>query len=523
MKRTRGAETRHGRAALLAGTLVLTLAGFPALAASPAVGTATTASKILELVTNDTVEVGVVRGIATTDAGRHRPVTQAGVAFRGARAGESETEETQAEAYHDDDPSTPESDGASGFPPVDFSLPSDGSLVDGSLQIGALSAEAPDPLTALAHLSEVVLDADLSSGLVVAEGVGLDLSQTSRTVEAAASQRLSIDRLEVVPFSRLLDLQSLSLDDLVRLADIVDESGGLSDAVGDAKADLLSTVNSLLPSPAQLPSDVSLVTLLATAAGLIEDEEELSPLCPEVTQDACVVAALLDPLITALEGALDALEDELGELVLLTLEGLEAAVDAYADDDSAEGNWSLLDLGTVTVAGQTVADPGDLTDYIVAIDSALETLVGALRTVPGLENLTADLSGPSGSSQPAALSEDAYQTGSASMIALSFSLDTGEGASIPMAMELRVLALEAFAEHLPPGSIDDDSDPNGDDSDPNDDDDDSDSGPGVPNSGGGGPVFGRPPLAATGPGGFAALAIALLTMSARLAAWLKRG
>lgn len=385
----------------LCALLSLIAVGSPGIAATNGVGTGVGDVSILSVTQNlsgadQTVNIGTASGFATNDPPRNSlSNNKATVLLKLARAigvsvpdlsAYDVTANVECDAACQSSGKSASSSGAS----ETKTLPSPSQVATGQVVVGAKNAEAGRD-HALASLSQVSIDANVFDGLVAVSGASIDFSKLSNTSASSSSSTIGIDRLDVLPFGKILDLSTLSLDDLVSLANAIDPTGALAGPVDTAKTSLYDTINSELATLNSPPlslgitisSDMSMADLISVAQTISSN--------PLVATTLPAFKTALDAAIAALQSALDTLESTIAGISLLTLEGLSAGSKAEAFPDHAVASASVLDLGTVKVAGQTVAKPGDLTTYLNTIRSTVETLEAALKTVPVFSSLEIDI------------------------------------------------------------------------------------------------------------------------------------
>ncbi|MBW3589636.1 MAG: hypothetical protein KY429_09480 [Actinobacteria bacterium] len=357
-----------------------------------------------------------------------------------------------ASASYDADPSK-RSAGTDSPPAINVTA---SPLADLSVGATGLSAATPDPLTAVSSLVKATISADLVAGLVKLTDVKIDLSDESKVAGAKASQTASIDKIELVPLSAILDLTQLSLDDLLALADIADPSGAMSRTARDASDDLEDEINTLLSDPLActavqtlLPSasctvDSSMsVEDLVALADVVSSVEQTLPTCSGA--DICPVSDAL----AALNAALDALRDLLGALSLLSIEGLSAGVTASAFDTTSEASATVADLGTVKILGQEVLKSGTITEQLATVSAAVGVITAQLNSLIAALGLAVSISPFSTSTSTTP--DGSYQSAKSTVTALSVQVSTSGtvGAVLPLSMGVSVLSLNANAKHMP--------------------------------------------------------------------------
>jgi len=438
--------------ALLSALLLLALSAVsPAAESSPAVGSAENSVTLFSLTGPASVSLGLGLGSSSTDPAV-TPVATATARLAAAQIDGATHEAYSATASYDADPSK-RSDGTDSPPAVNVSAPP---IATVSLSATGLSAATPDPLTALSSLVKAEIDADLVLGLVKLTDAKIDLSDESNAVRAAASQTVSIDKLELVPLYKILDLTQLSLDDLLALADLIDPSGDTSKAAKDAREDLVAEINTLLSDPvvcaavqALLPSASCAVSSstsvddLVVLADVVSGVEQTLPTCS--TSDICPVTDAL----AALNAVLDALRDLLGALSLLSIEGLSAGVSATALDTTSNASASVADLGAVKVLGQVVLKAGTVGEQLATVNAAIGLVAGQLNSL--IANLGLSVSIAPFTTSTSTTPEGEYQSARSTVSTLSVEVSTSgtTGAVLPLSMQASVLSLNAVARHKP--------------------------------------------------------------------------
>ena len=450
--RSRGKQIKSLFTALVSAVLLVAIpTASPAAESSPAVGSADNSITLLSLTGPASVSIGLGLGSSSTDPATSSVAT-ASVKLSAAQVAGTTHEAYSASASYDADPSK-RTAGTDSPPAINISA---SPIADVSVEATGLSAATPDPLTAASSLTKAAMSADLVAGLVKLTDVKIDLSDESKVAGAKASQTASINKIELVPLSAILDLTQLSLDDLLALADIVDPSGATSQAARDARDDLAAEINALLSDPlvctavqTLLPSasctvDSSMsVEDLVALAEVVSSVEETLPTCSGA--DICPVSDAL----AALNAALDALRDLLGALSLLTIEGLSAGVTASAFDTTSEASASVADLGSVKILGQEVLKSGTMSEQLAAVSAAVGVVTAQLNSLISALGLAVSINPFSTSTSTTP--EGNYQSAKSTVTALSVQVSTSgtTGAVLPLSMGVSVLSLNATAKHMP--------------------------------------------------------------------------
>lgn len=261
----------------------------------------------------------------------------------------------------------------------------------------------------LAHLTSAVeaaaarssLDASLTSLSVVGGLLNVDAVSSKSGTESVASSSSSsrsaaVDAITVLDLGAVLDGLGISISDLsvaqvdALIAALDTQIAGLGvgvslqdtiNAIEDQKAALLAAVGGTLPDPGDVVTDLGLDALIP---GTVLD----------ALPDASDPQALVDQLSALLDGALadilGAALEALDTAPLLSLEGVEIAVNTKAADTAANsvaevvGKIGAVNVGGIELPGIDLVQTadtvnglvGDINDAIGGVLSTIEATIG---------------------------------------------------------------------------------------------------------------------------------------------------
>jgi hypothetical protein len=429
-------------------------------APDPGVGSATTDVELLSasaLISSQpqTVTIGAGSGFATTDPERlGRADISAAMEFiaafgDGVHSINGDDFRRSAEA----DPDDPDSASA----PDTISLPAgvaDAATVE--LDLSALGAEVDvDAPSARSTLAEAKLDATALGGFVELQGVVAGLLNESTPDGASATQGLHVDVLSVLTVGALLDGLGGLADDLALVSDLalLAEDLGMPSAatqpLKDAQEDYaeaesdeqawLDAIDDL--GDLDLTNDVAALETIAAMAAKYVDELTGDPTDSDVV--LATMALVKGPLQAAIDVAKENLASEIAGLPLLTIHGLNIGASAEATETTSTAQATISWLAA-EVADHPVPTVDDIDEDIAMVTSMLVDTINIVGAAVGL-NLVVDLE--IGSKTETTSFDDPYQVASAEMtlISLDVSIDDPE----PTSVGLKVLSLQAFAEHRP--------------------------------------------------------------------------
>lgn len=465
---------------VLAITLLVVASGAAGGAASPPVGTGKTSISIFTLTTQDlavnyAVSLAFGSGVATTDPPRNGAgFNFANLDLTGASVGEESLVKVRSSADADDsndvkraDPD-PEGSGEPASIEGCVGAPEGGNLFECDLtrEVGGVKvtsgkmtikdrtscANHPTvcPQEVFAKLGQATMDVDVLEGTVVFEGVSFDVLDKSHEPLSSAAQGIEVKKIDLLPLSKILEFAGLSIDDLIELADLLDESGETSEAAKGAKKTLLDAVNTLVEP--DLPEDTSAEDVIAKAKELMaleQDAHDTLGLGVDCSTDpppaACPVAALLQPLVDDFESKVDALRTALGAITVLTIEDFKARVEAASDGANPTASAKILGIGTMKVFGQTVTAPEgvgekQVDDLIDAAVAQMNTTVAEVKKV--LESLGVTIN-EWDADEETGIKDGVYRFGQADLTPLGLTV------KINPTWDFKLMTLSAYAEHKP--------------------------------------------------------------------------
>lgn len=410
---------------VLAITLLVVASGAAGGAASPPVGSATTNLSIISVTGSEipSLEVSRITGLATTDPGRIRPSTFARMQYVPSRVDEESEDEVTVEAdaekgYDSFSQTVPT--------PVELPKPPSVPLVSMSYTLGLTEASVPNSLEAYASLGQLKFNADILSGLIVLEDVTTGVNDGSNTSMAESSQTVEFAKISFFPFGKLIDVGSLSVEELLKMAESVAPAGSTG-PVEQARADLIAA----LGDEPLLKAAVEAALLLLGKDLNSATYEELIKAVDDAESSLGLDLGLTDPL----KQAIDDLRAIVGSIALLTWQNFKSGVKAEATDGGSSASAEIIDAGTMKVASIDV--PVD------KVGEEIEKLVTTLKVdVSVLDKLVVKITPLAKVTEPTEFMSP-YWTANAGFTGLVIEL------SINPSYVVKVLSLEAFAEHKP--------------------------------------------------------------------------
>lgn len=519
------------RLLMISAVAVVVLVAIPAAgpAATPAVGSATTSISLLSVAgylggVGQSVEIGAGSGLATTDPARQSLSSKtAAVEFAAARASGAQAIESSSYDFSARADESKSSDSGQNFEiTLTGSETPATDLVIADVDIGAYETTVYD-LFARAALTEVKVDAGALSGLVSLDDAVVGIAGESSTDKAVATQGVSFGKLSIFSLSDLLGQLGRSVADLAAfsdLADLGDQLGlpaGATQPLRDAQADYdaagadeaawAAAVAELLDGDLDLAADTAALQAIAGFAAKYATFLTGDPTDPAVV--AATMALVKAPLLAILDAARSTLAATVGDLALVTLEGVTAGVSAEASDQAASASagvsWTSAKVAELTVPtlddiNATLADlTGKVSDIVNAVGDAVGlSLSVSLKIGEEIESTSVD-----GSYQVAVAELTAVSVDVTASLPIGGSFGSGvlarysgiqaQAGGSNLTAGTKVLSLRARSEHKPATS---------------------DAPPGSPGAGG-------PGLAATGYGVLWSLSgILALGLGLRLRRWL---
>jgi hypothetical protein len=251
-------------------------------------------------------------------------------------------------------------------------------LLDGSIDPVALRSVV-DPNGALSAATAAVRDISLLGGLLSTGTATADLASQALVTDAGALRGLSLDSLEVLDLTALLDALGISLADLP-----IDAAVGLLDGLGLplpgglSAAALLDTIDGLLDSTTAVRAQVA--TLQGQIDGL---QAQLAPLTSQLSAATALVTSLTSQLsaqqaLLAGCGGLPLVCDPIQALITsLTTQLATATASANSIDAAIDAVQAQIDSRLAQIDG--LLDPiQTLLDQLLGlVDGILSGLDGA--------------------------------------------------------------------------------------------------------------------------------------------------